>query len=233
MTPRPRRRKRVESLVRDDTTGKVTVRPRKKLLERMPATKGPHSALCDIQEKLAAATEFYEHLGDGGRYGVYRAIIDVVDYFASQGIPRAALMPLSAVSGAIVDADRGTGSAIFKPDRGAKGGKPPASAYQLNYEGYLAAVTECCVRHYKAQGARPYVEPATRKAAQLIRDSRWPTQPTAKELREIRERVQQSERLSPDRLQFNELLDSEFAKLDPLGWAKRLLAHEWVIAPPA
>lgn len=233
MSTRQRRGRQTSSYIPDEATGGVTDRPRERLLERLPATIEPTEALRELHEKLAVATELYEHHGDSGRAGVNRAINDVVEYLSSQGIPRAALAPLTAVTGAIVDADRGTSSAIFKPDRTAKSGKPPASVERLHYEGHLAAVTECCVWYCKAQGMRPFVEPACRLAARMIGNSRWPGRYTAKELREIRERVQQSDALSPDRLALDNLLDSEVARRSPMLWANGILKHEWVIVPPA
>ena len=102
-TPKPS-----PNYVRDESTGDVQVTPRDRLLLREPVRNDMIPALNEIHEKLAVATELFEHHGDGGRIGVYRAVIDVVDYFAGQGIPRATLAPLAAVAASIVDADRGS-----------------------------------------------------------------------------------------------------------------------------
>ena len=100
-------------------------------------------------------------------------------------------------------------------------------------QGHLAAVMECCVLHCKADGQRPYVEPAGKLAAKLVKQSGWPVEVTAIKMREIREKVQQSARLSPDRVMFDHILNSDIARCQPLEWAKTLLAHEAVITPPA
>ena len=224
--------KDVPSYSKDDATGNVRVRPRQKLLERLPHSVSRVQALSDIHEKLAIATEFLDHHGDGGRYGVYRAILDVVDYFADLGIPRAALKPLSSVAAAIVDADRGTDSPIFKPVRGPKSGKPPARVSQLEFEGHLVTITECCVRHCKMQGQWPFVEPGCILAAKMVNESKWPVHVTKGKLRELRERVQQSARTSPDRIFLEDTMSSEVAMAIPLEWARIILEHDWVGPPP-
>lgn len=227
-------RKHTPSYYKDEATGEIRVRPRQKLLERLSPSVGRSQALRDIHEKLAIATELFDHHGDGGRCGVYRAMLDVVDYFADLGIPRATLKPLSAVAGAIVDADRGTDSAIFRPDRGPRSGKPPASVSQLEFEGHLVTVTECCVRHCKMQRQRPYIAPACTLAAKMVNESIWPVKVTATQMRELRERVQQGARTSPDRILLEHvMLSSEVAKTYPLAWAKLLLEHDWVGPPPS
>ena len=132
-------RKKAASYIKDKATGQITVNPRPKLLKRLPSTLGRVQALEEIHEKLAIASEFFDHHGDAGKYGVYRAILDVVDYFSNLGIPHAALKPLSAVAQAIVDADCGNDSAIFRPNRGPRGGKPPAMVSQREFEGMAQA----------------------------------------------------------------------------------------------
>ena len=55
---------------------------------------------------------------------------------------------------------------------------------------------------------------------------------TAKQLIELRERIQQSAKDSPDRSAVEESLSSPISHSHPLQWAKLLLAHEWVNPPP-
>jgi hypothetical protein len=213
----------------DQATGDVRIRPREKLLERLPATASRNAAFDLLHERLAVATEFFQHRGDGGRYGVYRAMSDLIDYLTSRGIPHATIRPIEAVMAAIVDADNGTASPIFEPTRTGKGGSPPKPVMQLEFEGKLAIVMECCVRHCRAEGKRAFVEPAARLAAKLINESTWPIRVTARELVELRERVQQRKNgSSPDRMEVDKSMSSEVARSRPLDWAKVLLAHEWV-----
>lgn len=223
---------RKRSYVLDPETGKIRIRPRPKLLKRQPARVSRVRALDDLHEKLAIATEFFEHHGDGGRFGTYRAILDILDYFADLGIPNTTLTPLTAVAAAIVDADRGIKSPIFELDRKGRRGAPATPTDRLAFEGILASIMECCVRHCRAEGKRPYVEPASQLAARLIRESSWGVRPTPTQLREIRERVQQNARGSTDRLMFDQLLDSPIAAIIPLEWATSIIGHPLIIVPP-
>lgn len=217
----------------NQTTGEIRIRPRDKLLERLPTTASRNAAFDLLHERLAVATEFFQHHGDGGRYGVYRAMGDLIDYLTSRGIPHATIRPIEAVMASIVDADNGTASPIFEPSRNPKGGTPRKPVMKLEFEGKLAIVMECCVRHCRAEGKRPFVEPAARMAAGLINESTWPVRVTARELVELRERVQQRKRgFSPDRMEVDQSMSGEVAQSNPLEWAKRLLAHEWVNPPP-
>lgn len=217
----------------DAETGVIQVRAREKLLERLPPSMGRNAAFNLLHERLAIATEFYQHHGDGGRYGVYRAMADLCEYLTSRGIPPATIVPLHAVMAAIVDADNGTANPIFEPTRTSKGGSPRKPVLQLAFEGHLAIVIECCVRHCRNEGMRPFIEPAARLAAKLINESSWPVHVTAKQLIEIRERVQQEKnKSSPDRMEVDLSLSGEWARSRPLEWAKILLSHEWVNPPP-
>lgn len=208
-------------------------RVREKLLKRLPPDKGRIAAFDKVHAELAIATEKFEHQGDGGRLGVFLAIDAMFNYFTGRGLPPATLEPLVAVSAAIVDAERGTGSLIFKPNRTSTGGAPPSPATKVAFEGLLAVIAEGCVRHCKAEGMWPYVEDATIMAARLVNASSWPTTVTATEMREIRERVRQQRNLeSPDRVAFDSQTTSPVFKAMPLAWAKLLLDHEWVIVPP-
>lgn len=225
--------KKPPSYVRNSETGEVRILPREKLLQRLPATAAAAEALEEIQGKLAIATEFFDHHGDGGSLGVYRAILDVVDYFVSQGIPRATLAPLAQVAAAIVDAGRGAESPIFRPERLPKNGAPPTTISQLEFEGHLATITECCVRHCKAQGMRPYLGPACDMAATLVNKSKWPVKVTDIQMQNLRERASQAKSGSMYRLQMDIAMKSEVAQTRPLEWAKLLLTHDWVGPPPA
>lgn len=206
-------------------------RRRQKLLERRLPTANRSQAFREIHQRLATAAELFQHHGDGGRAGVFQSVTDIMEYFSSLGIPRAALEPLAAITKAIADADNGTESAIFKPDRTARGGKPPAKASAREFEGYLAAITECCITHCQSKGDYPYVEPGCKLAAKLIK-SKWPSQFTFAELKEIRERIQQSAADSIDRIAMTHALPTEIGKQDPLAWAKALLDHPSVSPPP-
>ena len=220
------------SYVRDEQTGSVPIQPREKLLQRLPAATDLVEALDDVHGTLAIATELYEHHGDGGCEGVYRAMVGIINHFMGQGFPSAVLEPIRAVMAAIIDADDGTESAIFKPDRAATGGKPRKAIELMARDGHIAAVMECCCLHLKSEGTRAFLDPASRMAAQLVSRSRWPVSLTATEVREIRDRVKSSARLSPDRVTFDGSMTSATAQSSPLAWAKLLLAHDWVIMPP-
>ncbi len=216
----------------DQATGDIRIRPRERLLERLPATASRNAAFDLLHERLAVATEFLQHHGDGGRYGVHRAMFDLIEYLTSRGIPHATIRPIEVVMAAIVDADNGTASPIFEPSRLAKGGKPPKPVLQLEFEGKLAIVIECCVRHCRKEGMRPFVEPAARMAAKLINASDWPIKVTSRELIELRERVQQTKVNSPTRQEVDIAMSSRIAQENPLRWAKEMLSHEWVNPPP-
>lgn len=216
----------------DPATGETIIRPRKELLARQNKTAGRVAALDELHKQLAVATEVFLHRGDGGREGVYDATCALTAYLTSQGIPYAALEPLIAVQTAIVDADHGTASALFTPSRTPKGGKPPASDMQRAFEGKMAIVMECCVRHCKAEGKRPYIEPAAKLAAKMINESEWRVKVAARELVELRERIQQAGADSMDRVQVAIAFKSGLAKQYPLEWAKALLS-QGLVNPPA
>jgi hypothetical protein len=214
---------------------KVRPRPnrvRAKLLERLPTTEGRIAAFDKVHTELAIATEIFEYQGDGGRLGVYKAIGAVFAYFTSRGIPPATLEPIMAITAAISDAERGASSPIFQPARKPNGGSPPTPAMKLTFQGQLAVVAECCVRHCKAEGLRPYLEPAMIMAAKMVNSSNWPITVTATELRELRERVKQCQnRSSPDRIAYDNLISSSAVDVIPIIYANVLLRHDWVIVP--
>lgn len=235
MTGRKKRvspRKASPNYVADPETGHVRIRTRGKLHERGSPTAGRIAAFDQLQDDLAVATEFFLHRGDGGRYGVYRSMSAVTEYLTSRGIPHATIAPLQAVLAAIIDADRGTESPIFKPTRKGKGGAPPKSVMELDFEGKQAIVVECCIRYRKAEGDRPFVRPGAQLAAKLINESAWGVKVTVRELEELRERVQQGDKNSPDRMEVDVSMSSEIACSHPLEWAKILLSHEWVNPRP-
>lgn len=145
----------------------LSLEPRHRLLDRLPPTASRVKALRDIHWKLAIATEIFQRFGDGGREGVFQAVTDVVEYFSDLGIPRATLQPLAAVADAITDAKRGTASPIFKPKRRGRV-KPPTSITQLQFEGILVIITECCILYLQEKGERKVLEPGCKLAARMI-----------------------------------------------------------------
>jgi hypothetical protein len=217
---------------RDEQAGEIKISIPTKLLEKLPASNSRRKALDEIHTNLAVASLIFTHHGDHGRTGVYRAMLDLTDYFASLGVPRAVLEPITAVAAALVDAERGIESPLFRPKR-KKGGRPPLSLMQLQFEGYLAVVTECCVRDCKNKGMRPFLKPAFDMAAKLIRRSKWKARVESDQLRQIRERVSQGSSSDPDRQIWEQMLSSPIASQHPLAWAKSLLAHDWASRPPA
>jgi|GEM_PF-3267743 len=212
----------------DPDTNNVRIQPREMLLDRLPPTVGRITAFDQLHEHLAVATELFQHHGDEGRNGVYRSMEYLIEYLTARGIPYATLQPLTAVMAAIVDAERGTESPIFKPTRNVKGGAPPKAVLRIEFEGKLATIVECCVRHCKSKGKRPYLKPGTQRAALLINKSAWPERVTARELQKLLERVKEQDRFSPDRMVYETSMSTEAARSNPLEYAKTLLSHEWV-----
>ncbi|WP_397584764.1 hypothetical protein [Sphingorhabdus sp.] len=195
------------------------------LLTTYAPTSPIDSALNDVQVQLVIAKGMFEQRGDGGKLGAYNSILSVIDFFVSQGFPRAILDPLSSVAEAMVDADRGASNPLLQRREG-RIGSPPASIGQLIMEGQLAVITECCVRDCQRGKMRPFVEPGTQLANRLIREAKWATKPSAVQLREIRERVHRLVgKKSEDRLIYDMLMNSEEARLDPLRFAKQLLKN--------
>lgn len=215
----------------DPSTDVIHVRPREGLLRRVPCTESRNKAFDQLHERLAIATEFFLHHGDGGRYGVFRAMGDIMEFLTSRGLPHATLEPIQAVMAAIVDADNGVSSPIFQPLRSTKGGTPPKPVMQLDFEGKLAIVMECCVRQCRMEGKRPFIAPAAQLAAKLIQQSGWPVEISPRQLVELRERIQQTSKDSADRRAVEESLSSHVAQAMPLEWAKCLLSHDWVNPP--
>jgi len=186
--------------------------------------------LDQLHQKLAAATVLFEQHADGGRAGAYRALQEIVDYFSDLGIPYATLLPFSALAAALVDADRGVESRLFKPDR--KGGRPPKAALLDLMDQQFAVVMECCVWHLRDKaGKRTYLDEAARLAAKLVNESRLNCTVTAVQMREVRERIRQLRVGDAGRMQYDLLLDSPVAQADPLRWASTLMDHDWVSSP--
>lgn len=210
----------------DEASGKIVITPREGLLRRLDPTAGRLAAFEKVQRELAECTELFENHDDNGRAGVFRAMIAVVEYFTSRGIPNATLAPLSAVASAIADADDGILSPIFTPDMRAPGGKKGQD--RLAFEGLLAVVAECCVLHCKAQGMRPFLKPATELAAKLVNRSPLGIKVTAAEMREIRERIAADDAASPRRIAFEIQMASPAARKMPWEFARMLVQHDWV-----
>ncbi|ALJ13023.1 hypothetical protein [Sphingopyxis macrogoltabida] len=208
------------------------VEMRERMLERLDPKEGLESALAAVHAKLVQAALRMEQVGDGGRFGVALGMNALLEYFSNVGVPYAALSPIYEVQAAIVDARRGVESPIFRPDR-VGGGAPPTPARHLEFEGYLAVITDCCVSHCRKQGTRAYMVEGCKLAAKLIRESSWDIKPDDKELREIRERVRALREERPDNQLYRLMLDSPVARDRPLDWAKLLLKHDWINRPPA
>lgn len=225
-----------DKLPPNDDTGSasdgVQIRLRVELLQRLKATQSTDSAMNELHAKLAVATEIFEGHGDAGRLGVQQSIFAVAEYFVSQGIPYAALAPLSAVLEAIRDAERGRESPIFKKARKPRGGKAPTATGRLIFEGYLATVAGCCVLHCKKQKKWPFRAEAARLAKKLIEESSWPEKPGIDQLINLLERVPHAEKLSPDRVTFDLFMKQKMAQERPLEFAKALLLSPRVNLPP-
>ena len=218
------RRKLPVAKSKQSPDGDATIALQTDFLTRSAAIQPYDIALNEFQARLAIAKAIFEHQGDGGKAGAYKAILHVIDFFASQGFPLAILTPLSAIAEAMIDAEHGASNPLLQQRRRGKAGAPPASIGQLVIEGQLAVITECCVRHFQQEGPPPYVGPATDAAVKLVKESNWPIDPTATNMREIRERVRRLVGTqSPDRLVFDALMNTAGAKKAPLAFAKQLL----------
>lgn len=219
-----------------DNTGSedrhVEIKLRPELLERHSADRPFNDALNEAQAKLAVASEIFQNHGDGGRLGVYYSMIDIIGFFESQGIPHAALAPVSAVVEAIIDAERGRDSPIFKKATKPRGGKAPTAANKLIFDGHIAAVAYCCVLHCQNKKKWPFRDEAARLASDLIKDSSWPVAPKPLQLINLLERISQVEASRLDRSVFDELMKAAMAQQRPLEYAKALLASPLVDMPP-
>lgn len=209
------------------TTEESNLAPREGLLRRLPTSASRVKALDRIHEQLASATMLFEISPDAGRAGVWRALIDVVEYFSSLGIPRATLAPLFAAATALVDADNGASNPLFARSKSPRGGKPPKSAGQVALDQYCAVITECCVRHERAKGERAYLQRATRLAAGIVNGSALGLTVTATQMREVREKITQLPSTNQGRAIFDDMLSSQFVAAAPLEWARMLADHDW------
>lgn len=218
-------------LVIDDATGDVTVYPRERLLKRDTPTRSRVRALDLAHKELAVATELFQHYGDGGRTGASRALAVAMEYFSAVGIPHAALRPLEAIMAAFHDTERGASSALFQPARDkSSGGKgaPPKSVLQVEYEGLLAVIAECCVRHCKLEGARDYKKSGLALATRMINKSGWATDLTADRLGKIRHRAYNSPTGSPIRWFWESVHGAQSFQEMPLLYATELLKNQLV-----
>jgi len=209
------------------------VKTRERLHEKLDRNDDLEAALDLVHAKLVQSTLRVEQVGDGGRFGVALAMDALIEFFSNAGLPRAALRPLFEVQCAIVDARRGVESPIFRPDRLPNGGAPPTPASELEFEGYLAVITECCVAHFRLQRVKAYMREGCKLAEQMIHKSDWPVRPTSTELREIRERVRSLRDERPDNQLYWIMMNSKMARERPLDWAHSLLQHDWVSRPAA
>lgn len=208
-----------------ETDRKIT-----KLLERWPAKIDGNAAFDALHFHLDHAKEVFLGHGDGGREGVFQAIGHLIEYLSEQGIPLATLAPIEAVMVAIAETENGRTSPIFAADK--LPGAPPKPHMDLQFEGTLAVVTECCVLHCRREGKRPFVPEAAQMAASMINRSAWPTKVTADQLIAIRERVQGRKGPSrADRQIYDELISSDLAKAKPYEFAKILLLKQAIASP--
>lgn len=222
-------RSRSDTWSHEKASGKDTTRPREELLKRLPSKSSRVNAFDALHVELALASEEYLCLGDGGRIGVLLAVRALFAYLEGQGIPPSCLQTLIAVEAAIVDAEFGAGSPIFTPKR--DGGRPNTQSTKQAFDGLLAAVMECCVMHFKAQGYRPYLGPAAQLAAKLLRESKLEISMSAKRLKKLRERVRGSCAQSPARVYFDAIIGKSNARENPLETANFLLNLSYLRPP--
>jgi hypothetical protein len=216
--------------VERNADGTCRVVPRPDLLRRGTPEAPIEAAIEQLHAQLAVATELTENLGDGGREGIYKAIIQLVEFLAGQGIPRAALYPLQIVAGALVDADRGVSTAAFKPQK--PSARPPLSVVEFQPRALRAVIAECCIRQKQVEGAKAYRMQGAELAASLLRNAGWTPSTSAKQLLQLREEITSRERGDPMRSTYEEMLDSPVARARPLAWAKLLADHGWVNQRP-
>lgn len=220
---------RRDSVKLDPKTGNIVVHTRPKFLELLEPASSRLAAFEKLRQDLAMAAELYECVDDNRRAGMEKALLAVLTFTASRGIPSGATHPLMAIMAALTDAENGTATPAFTPIRLKKGGRPPKSVLTLNFEGTLATVAELCVRQCRIDGKRPVVDEGLSIAVKLINQSRTGATVTKTELREIRERVQ-AKKAGDDRMQYDIQLNSFMAKHYPLEYAKMMINHDWMVA---
>ena len=208
-------------------TGAVSVNPRSGLLRRLEPSALRVKALAELHTKLAVAAELFKSHEDDGRVGTYRAVLDVVEYFVSLGIPHATLLPLASVASALVDADNGIESKTFSVGKRASGA-PKKATQQLELEGILAVIMECCVRHLKPQLGRKFLQPASELAAKIVNKSPLSIEVSATQMREIRESVAADAHDSIRQMVFREHMTTTAAKDSPMLFATTLASHDWL-----
>jgi hypothetical protein len=187
-------------------------------------------ALDTLQHNLAVATELAESLGDGGREGIFKAMVSITEYLSGQGVPRATLYPFELVAQAIVDADHGISTPAFKPDTSP--GRPAISWTEYHPRAQRAVVVECCIRQKQQDGIKAFRSEGAKQAALLLRQAKWDEEPTGQKLLQLREEVTARPVGDPMRDAYEEMMSSDIAKQHPLAWAKTLLSHGWVNRVP-
>lgn len=212
--------------------GRLDINPRQQLLARRRGAIDPIVALDDLHQKLATATVIYEQHGDGGRAGAWRALTAVIDALRTQGLPVAALLPLSDLAIAMHDADRGISTPLLDVKRGR--GKPPKSSRSSYADEFLAVIMECCVRIKREQGTASYLEAASRMAAKLVAEAQPKARVSTTRMREVREMVSQLKPGDPKRQVFDDFLReaaeaAEAASL--LSWVTEFTRRGWVPMP--
>ena len=218
---------RRDSVRLDPETGNITVKPRPKLLELHEPSLGRLAAFEKLRQDLALAAELYECVDDDRRAGMEKALLAVLTFTASRGIPSGATHPLMAILAALTGAENGVATAAFTPIR--TGGRPRKSSLTLSFEGALATVAELCIQQCRIDGKRPYVDEGLSIAVKLINQSRTGAKLTKTQLREMRERIRIKQG-GDDRMQYDIQTDSFMARHYPFEYAKMLINHDWLVA---
>lgn len=220
---------RRDSVKLDPETGNIVIHPRPKLVELLESKSGRLEAFEKLRQDLAIAAELYECVDDNRRAGMERALLAVLLFAESRGIPSASTHPLRAILAALVDAENGVATPAFTPLRVKTGGRPKKSVLTLSFEGAMATVAELCIEQCRKDGKRPYVDEGLAIAVRLINQSRTGAKITKTALRELRERVR-AKNDGDDRLQFDIQSNSFMARQAPLEYAKMLINHDWLVA---
>lgn len=213
----------------DGSVGEVL--PRGELLRLLEPSERLDEAFNALRAQMAVATELTEELGDHGRSGIFRAMVALLEFCSSQGIPTASLYPLRLIVGAIVDADSGVTTPAFRPDT--VPGRPRIPTYEVSDRAYRCVVVECCIQDRRLAGVRAYKVEGANLAARLIRQKGWDADPSSAQLLRLREEVTSRPKADPIRGEFERMMDSDIARTSPLAYGKSLLEHGWVNKPPA
>lgn len=223
------KRKQTPTYQVDPISGDVFVNPRMGFLRRDTPEAPRLQAFEQARIELAIAAEFFECHGDNGTKGTEMALAAVLDYFTSRGVPFATLTPILNCLGALSDAKDGVQNATFQVAK--RTGRPRKECRELEFEGIIAVIAECCIQHFRMLGARPYHEPGCRMAVKLINAAPWRRKYDVTQVREIRERVRRADAGAGDRQQYDIQMSADAAKQYPLQYAKMLVSHDWVISP--